>query len=74
MAGKVISLFFALIRVRTLPTFVAVRNQGTPKAFENVNMGCFLGEISINCAGVLKWVFENIRKRSKIFENVQILG
>jgi len=25
-------------------------------------------------AGVLKWVFENIRKRSKIFENIQKLA
>jgi len=26
---------------------------------------------SIKCAGVLKWVFENVRKRSRIFKNVQ---
>jgi hypothetical protein len=28
-------------------------------------------EKSIKCAGVLKWVFENIRKRSKTFKNIQ---
>jgi accessory colonization factor AcfC len=27
--------------------------------------------ISIKSAGVLKWVFENIRKRSKTFENIR---
>jgi hypothetical protein len=29
---------------------------------------------SIKCAGVLKWVFENIQKRSKTFKNIQKLG
>jgi len=31
-------------------------------------------EKSIKSAGVLKWVFENIRKRSKTFKNIQKLN
>jgi len=34
----------------------------------NVNQKC---RFSIKSAGVLKWVFENIRKRSKTFKNIQ---
>ncbi len=29
---------------------------------------------SIKCAGVLKWVFENVQKRSKTFKNIQKLS
>jgi hypothetical protein len=32
-------------------------------------LGWIEGIFSIKSAGVLKWVFENIRKRSKIFKN-----
>jgi len=31
-------------------------------------------DFRIKRAGVLKWVFENIRKRLKIFENIQKLS
>ena len=68
MAGKVISLFFAPIRVRTVPTFVAVRNSGTPKAFENVNLGNFLGG---NFNQMRRGVKMGIRKYSKTFKNIQ---
>jgi hypothetical protein len=34
-----------------------------------VNFGTECARFSIKSAGVLKWVFENIRKRSKTFKN-----
>jgi hypothetical protein len=34
-----------------------------------VNFGTECAGFSIKSAGVLKWVFENIRKRSKTFKN-----
>jgi len=39
-----------------------------------VNFGTECARFSIKCAGVLKWVFENVRKRSKTFKNIQKLG
>jgi len=39
-----------------------------------VNFGTECARFSIKRAGVLKWVFENIRKRSKTFKNIQKLG
>ena len=39
-----------------------------------VNFGTECARFSIKNAGVLKWVFENIRKRSKTFKNIQKLS
>ncbi|MBA7631015.1 hypothetical protein ES703_38542 [subsurface metagenome] len=75
MAGKVISLFFCAHKGPDASKHLSqCEIRGLQRPLKMLIWAVFWGKISIKCAGVLKWVFENVQKHSKIFKNVQILG